>query len=197
MYKKQIDIFDNEAEMWDAKGASDCSENINKIINLSKIEKNHKILDVGTGTGIIVKNILKQVGKGGYVKAIDISTKMIEVANRKLTADNLDFTVDNIETISDPDQTYDFIIFNNVFPHIINKDIAIKNAKRMLKNGGSIIISHLAGRDAVNNIHGGTSSFKEDRVPALWHWTKLLDEYNLRVELALDQVDFYYIIGRM
>ena len=48
-----------------------------KLIELIKIKKSNRVLDVACGTGVVTKEIQKKVGKTGYTVGIDTSTTAI------------------------------------------------------------------------------------------------------------------------
>lgn len=192
-YDKQIEIFNKESKIWDSK-QEDCSNQIKRLMELSQIKEGYKVLDVGCGTGIIDKALIEKVGEKGFVKAIDISNGMIEVAKNKLNYPNLVFEVNNIENIEDNNEYYDTIICNNVFPHFVNVDKVLTNSYRILKNNGYFIVSHLKGRNFVNNIHKNTDNFQEDRVPVPHKWINIFKEYGFKEILSLDEENFYIII---
>ena len=192
-YKKQAEIFDREAPNWDSKD-TDSSENIRRVLSLSGIKENMKILDVGCGTGIMEQALSETVGKGGFIKAIDISQGMLSVAGSKHTQKNIIFEQANIETLADSKETYDAIICNNVFPHFLNPGKVMENSARLLKRGGIFTVSHLKGREFVNNIHRDTDSFKEDRVPVPEKWINLFEKYGFTQKIALDEKNFYIIV---
>ncbi|MBQ0104499.1 MAG: class I SAM-dependent methyltransferase [Armatimonadetes bacterium] len=192
-YKKQAEIFDREAPNWDSKD-TDSSENIKRVLSLSGIKENMKILDVGCGTGIMEQSLSETVGEGGFIKAIDISQGMLSVAESKHTQKNIIFEQANIETLTDSKETYDAIICNNVFPHFLNPDKVMENSARLLKKGGIFTVSHLKGREFVNNIHRDTDSFREDRVPVPEKWISLFEKYGFTQKTALDEKNFYIIV---
>mgnify|MGYP003959893931 CR=1 FL=1 len=53
-----------------------------KLIELIKINKNNRVLDVACGTGVVTKEIQKKVGKLGYTVGIDTSTTAIKIAKK-------------------------------------------------------------------------------------------------------------------
>lgn len=192
-YEKQAEIFNEESKIWDSK-QDNCSSQIKRLMDLSQIKKGYKVLDVGCGTGIIDKDLIEKVEESGFVKAIDISQGMINVSKTKFNYPNLLFEVNNIETIEDNSEYYNTIICNNVFPHFINVDKVLKNSYRLLKNNGYFIVSHLKGRNFVNNIHKNTENFQEDKVPLPSKWISLFKEYGFKEVLSLDEEDFYIIV---
>ena len=189
-YNKQKEIFNKAAETWDALHI-DSDKSINRVVTLSQITQGQKVLDVGCGTGVMDRALLETVGESGFVKAIDISPGMLSVAGLKFTEKNIIFCEENIETTTDT-QVYDAIICNNVFPHFQNREKVLKNVFRLLKQGGIFTVSHLKGRDFVNNIH--KEKFNEDIVPKPEIWVRLFEKYGFREIISLDEKDFYCIV---
>lgn len=194
-YTKQKEIFDRESVLWDSKDKSDNTENIKRTVFLSQAKQGMKVLDVGCGTGIMDRELSLAVGETGLVKGIDISSGMLDAARKKYRDfKNIVFAEANIENIADEKESYDVIICNNVFPHFVNPDTAVKNCFRLLKHGGIFTVSHLKGRAYVNSIHRDTENFKEDRVPLPEKWINLFEKYGFSEKLALDEENFYIIV---
>jgi len=70
-----------------------------KLIELIKINKNNRVLDVACGTGVVTKEIQKKVGKLGYTVGIDTSTTAIKIAkkwnNKKKNLDFINIDAEN------------------------------------------------------------------------------------------------------
>ena len=51
-------------------------------MDLSKVKKDHSVLDIACGTGLVTKKLLNKVGKDGQIYAIDSSESAIKIAKR-------------------------------------------------------------------------------------------------------------------
>ncbi|MBN1468472.1 MAG: methyltransferase domain-containing protein [Fusobacteriaceae bacterium] len=105
---------------------------------LKNIERNHGILEVGTGTGMISILLAPYVDK---INAIDFSEKMIEKAkensiDKKIS--NISFNTGDVYKLLYPDNYFDRIIIANVLHIIPNPQEAIKELKRVIKPSGII-----------------------------------------------------------
>ncbi|OWZ83705.1 class I SAM-dependent methyltransferase [Natranaerobius trueperi] len=144
-------FFDNASEYWDEKIYHDKSQ-ITRFLSEIDFSNKQKILDVGTGTGIMLNYILPKVSQNTSIIAVDLSSKMIEKAREKFTDQrvifkNLDVERDYIE------DDFDLILLYSVFPHLEKKDKALKRFSKSLNPGGLICIMHSKSREEINNMH--------------------------------------------
>lgn len=93
-----------------------------------------KILDVGCGSGEFSRLAKK---RGNYVCGIDISKKNIDSAKNKIDEVILQDTEDKWEI---DNQSYDLVIFNAYLEHIFDYNFQLREARRVLKDNGEIII---------------------------------------------------------
>ncbi|MDE5976697.1 MAG: class I SAM-dependent methyltransferase, partial [Muribaculaceae bacterium] len=92
MTQSEIDFFDNLAPEWDANEVRSTPERINDILLKLSIRKGMKVLDLGTGTGVLVPYLSKLVGENGKVVGIDLSEGMLSRAKEKYGhLENVDF----------------------------------------------------------------------------------------------------------
>lgn len=166
MTSEEIKFFDKISEKWDEEEIMSTPDRVKEIIELSRIDKGMKILDLGTGTGILIPYLAAAVGKEGEIKGIDISKGMLEKAVKKygdiknVTFELRDFEKETIEG------RYDLIFLYCVYPHlhtpVATINALIKNNLKekegnepdhILKEGGRIIIGFPADEEFVNNIH--------------------------------------------
>jgi ubiquinone/menaquinone biosynthesis C-methylase UbiE len=112
-----------------------------EIIELLKDEITGRVVDIGTGTGIIAITIAKKI-LDSEVTAIDISEKMIEEArkNARKAGVKIDFLIDDIEESKLPDNKFDIVICCLGMLWFINKEKALKEMARICKEKGKIIL---------------------------------------------------------
>jgi ubiquinone/menaquinone biosynthesis C-methylase UbiE len=107
------------------------------------LEPNEKdvVLDVGCASGRQLFKIAKKIKKG---YGIDIAQSFIDKANyicAKNSIQNLYFKRAVIEKIPFEDSFFDKIICAEVLEHVSDKNTALKELLRVLKNGGNLIIT--------------------------------------------------------
>ena len=105
----------------------------------SELESTQKILDIGTGTGIIPFSICPKVK---YVVATDISPEMIKIAKQKQVCSvfgNIEFQVQDAYNLPFPDKSFDLVIAANLLHLLFEPEKPISEAKRVLKDNGIFI----------------------------------------------------------
>ncbi len=167
MNKKEY--FDQIAEKWDNRPNTEKEKSFaEKLVKSLKIKEGQKILDVGTGTGILIPQISKLIGSTGYMKAVDFSEGMVNICKAKFgDLANLSIDVADIEEISLPSSFFDYAICFGVFPHLQNKSKALGQLNRVLKSGGTLIIAHALSSKEIERIHACSSPMvAHDMLPA-------------------------------
>lgn len=148
---KTIDFFNNAADQWDQMVRHDESK-INSLLMKVTVRPGQNILDVGTGTGVLIPFLLERLGGDGAIVAVDISGKMIEKARQKITDPRVSFLILDIEQAS-LGRLFDVIFCYSVFPHFSNPEKALCNMYDLLAPGGSLVIMHSDSRETINNRH--------------------------------------------
>jgi SAM-dependent methyltransferase len=98
-----------------------------------------EILEIGCGTGEIAFWVAQQTGAN--VLATDLSLQFIESAKSRYKLSNLRYEILDFNKHSDlPVGTFDYIVGNGILHHLyFSLDEALRNLKRLLKPGGSIL----------------------------------------------------------
>ncbi|HJX06296.1 MAG TPA: arsenite methyltransferase [Candidatus Nanoarchaeia archaeon] len=113
---------------------------------LAELKEGETVLDLGAGAGIDVFLAAKKVGPKGYVIGVDMTEPMVEKANKIAQRDgykNVEFRLGEVENLPVKDNSIDVIISNCVINLSPDKLRTYKEAHRVLKIGGRILISDL------------------------------------------------------
>lgn len=154
MTPEEIKFFDNQSKTWDENEVLSTDEKVGDILSRLEIKGGSKVLDLGTGTGVLVPFLACMAGPLGHVDAVDISEGMLGEAVRKhggipnVRFHKLDFEKEPVEG------KYDLIILYCVYPHLHTPETTLKRlAADNLRRDGRIVIAFPTDERYINNIH--------------------------------------------
>ncbi len=144
--------FDNRAKEWDKLDRRVVlARNVAKAIYESiPLDNKMKIVDMGAGTGLLLRELLPYTGKA---IAIDTSAEMLKELRSKVPKDaDVDTIQSDIIDITLND--IDLIVSSMTIHHIKSLETLFKKLYSFLKNGGYIAIADLMPEDGSFHSHG-------------------------------------------
>jgi len=162
------------------------------VMDLVPKEKKY-ILDIGCGKGVLAEALKK---RGHRVAGVEISEKALKIAAKYLDEAHR-FNIEDKEWPADlRNKKFDIIIASEVMEHLFSPDSFIRRAKRLLKDGGKMIITvpnFLYWRNRMKMLFGffeyrdeGILDFGHIRFFTRKSLIKTLDGLGLRVEKEND-----------
>lgn len=190
----QVEFFNQIAKEWDSMIEVN-EEKINTLLSKLNITDNSKVLDIGTGTGVLIP-FLKSLNPNGYIKGVDISSEMLNVAREKFrNIEKVSFELVDVEK-DVINETYDSIVLYSMFPHLKDKTNTIKKlVEKNLGKSGQLIIAHSNSREFLNNMHKEKNEcVSEDRLISVTDQRYLFEKAGLKVVDDFEDNEIYYLV---
>lgn len=188
--------FNSVADVWDEICKHDMAK-VEYFLDLLEIKPGDYVLDVGTGTGILISNLYDRVTPIGQIKAVDLSDRMIEIAKNKYNYDNVIFRCRDVLSLDGDEGKYDHIICYSMFPHFQSrKEEAIKKLSGKLKKGGRLMVCHSQSRNAINRLHKKIEgAVQKDHLPTMDRMSQYFLNADLKPLSIINNDDMYVIMG--
>lgn len=119
---------------------------INRVISLAEPCEGEVMLDLGTGTGRVISENMTSLKSLDKIFGVDIAPDMLEIAGQRLEMlgiKNVELREGLLQDIPMDDSCVDFVTSSLAMHHIsdVEKKEAIREFKRVLKNGGRVVIA--------------------------------------------------------
>jgi len=191
--------FNDQANSWDKSfHTPNLSSFLDNFVPQFGLEAGQNILDVGTGTGVLIPYLIREVGPAGSVTAIDYSENMIQICKTKHShLKNVSVRLQDIEEDAFPTETFDAVICFSLFPHLENKEKALQNINHTLKPSGKLVIAHALSSEELKTHHNNASSAViHDVLPEKAEMKQLLEQTGFAEINIKDEPGCYLCLAR-
>lgn len=138
--------YDHLAEQFDVFSTRLSAGAARQLLELAEVRSGDRVLDVGTGAGLLPFELVR----GGFpiqsVIGIDLSTGMIDAARRKANAaglpeSTLRFEQMDAERLAFADASFDLVVSAFALTHVPHPEVALGEMVRVLRPGGRLAIA--------------------------------------------------------
>ena len=204
IYSARRQFFEDHAEKWldmwykapGTGGYGKHDRDFERLFSLLPLKPGDHVLDVGCGTGVLVPFVLERITSSGILWELDFSEKMIEVNRGLHNQDNIRFVVSDAESAPLNEDSCDAVICFSCFPHLHDKERAIRVLSLIVKPKGVFVVSHFDSSEGINKHHESCPAVMHDRLPGEAGMRMLFEKAGLSIDLFIDEPGFYCIVAR-
>ena len=150
--------FNGLAGAWDnLPKMDDSAGKVRRYIAQSAAGAPARVLDVGSGTGILLAALLEQLPGAGCVVEVDFAVEMLRENARKFPDPRVSRVCADALRLPAASGTFDLVLCFGILPHLGDGAAALAEFLRVLKPGGALSVGHLAGSRELNAFHGSLS----------------------------------------
>lgn len=112
-----------------------------RTLALARAAAPHRVLDVGCGTGYLLRGLAARSPQTVELTGIDASRAMIEAATAASADDRLHFTQGVAEDLPFPEATFDLVVSTTSFDHWADQSAGLAECARVLTPGGHLVLA--------------------------------------------------------
>jgi ubiquinone/menaquinone biosynthesis C-methylase UbiE len=190
------EYFDQLAPTWDKEFTGERLNCLGNIVKELNIEPGYCVLDIGSGTGVLLPFLVAELSDEGKIVALDFSAEMLCQAKAKKFQPIVDFAQADVFAIPLADNSVDLAMCNSAFPHFDDKARALEEITRVLRNNGRLVICHTMSRKMINQLHqsiGGAVA--NDLLPDELQLKRLIRQAGLKLTHFEDGPERYLVIA--
>jgi ubiquinone/menaquinone biosynthesis C-methylase UbiE len=186
----QQNSFDKIYKLFEPPLPEDVPTRLEKIVAHGRITRGDTVLDVGSGTGILIPIIKKY--RPGCIHACDLSEEMLK--QLRTNYPDVKAIMADVRDISLPEGSIDAAFINACYPNIVDKAGAFSNLSRMMKAKRRIVISHPMGKSFIRSLKE-VVSFPLDDFPEKTEAGALLKPFGFEIDTFIDEPEIYILVA--
>ncbi|MGQ9550898.1 MAG: class I SAM-dependent methyltransferase [Candidatus Bathycorpusculaceae bacterium] len=191
--------FNDAAETWDQRFYTPkLATFLEQLVSKFGLKTGYNVLDVGTGTGVLIPFLLQAIGPTGSVTAIDFAERMVQICRSKYShLKNVTVKLHDVEEEELPLESFDAVTCFGLFPHLDKKEKALHNLNSALKTGGTLIIAHALSSQEVKAHHkSALPPVVNDTLPEDKEMRRLLSRTGFTEICIKDEPGCYFCLSK-
>jgi ubiquinone/menaquinone biosynthesis C-methylase UbiE len=182
--------FDQMYRLFEPPLPDGVPERLEKIVAHGKIARGDIVLDVGSGTGILIPIIKKY--RPGRIHACDLSKAMLKQLRKNYP--DVKTLMADVRDLDLPEGSIDAAFLNACYPNIVDKAGTFSNLARMMKASGRMVISHPLGKSFILSLKECVP-FPLDEFPNKKEAAALLNPFGFEIETFIDEPELYILVA--
>ena len=166
--KTKAEFFDDLSPNWHQENilTSREQELVRSILPPSELSRGGFLLDLGGGTGRLSEYLASSYPLSCLV--LDISHGMLREGREHSPYSALNRVQSDAHRLPLRDESIRLVFSFSAFPHFERKKEVLRECRRVLLPGGSLVILHSCNREAINLFHSAHSAvIADDHLPPL------------------------------
>jgi ubiquinone/menaquinone biosynthesis C-methylase UbiE len=116
-----------------------------RLLDAAQVQPSDRVLDVGTGTGVVALLAAARLATEARVVGIDISEAMLAAARAKaarfLHSDRIELRHLDVQSLDFPDSSFDVVVSLFAVHHLPDPAAALRQMHRVLRPGGRLAVA--------------------------------------------------------
>jgi SAM-dependent methyltransferase len=117
---------------------------LDKYVSKLALPPRSKILEVGCGTGAVLRYLARRSDFTGRATGVDHCSHFIDIANKfaqvEAVGDRLDFQVGDAHSLDFPTATFDVVIAHTLISHVTAPLAVLGELARVVRPGGTVVV---------------------------------------------------------
>lgn len=111
------------------------------ILSELNLQPNERILDIGSGPGLLVEDMATIIGSNGLICGIDISKDMVTLSKKRcFHLPQVELREGDATSLPYEDEKFDVAVSTQVYEYIEDIQLCLKELYRVLKPGGRALV---------------------------------------------------------
>jgi len=141
---RDVQAFDDRAASYESGRHGQLHKEISDRavrLALSQVPAPRRVLDVGCGTGYVLRQLAARLPGASEFLGVDPAPKMIEAARAASSDERLNFTQGIAERLPADESVYDLVVSTTSFDHWTDQAAGIRECARALAPGGTLVLT--------------------------------------------------------
>ena len=145
-HDRDVQAFDERAASYESGRHGQLHKEISDRVAelaLSRVPAPRRVLDVGCGTGYVLRRLAARLPQASEFLGVDPAPKMIDVARSASPDQRLNFLLGTAERLPADESAYDLVVSITSFDHWTGQAAGIRECARVLAPDGTLMLTDL------------------------------------------------------